>query len=125
MAMALSFPLGRSLLRFSVAEASSPSTSHDQVPVEDLYATLTSWLHTLGRLGSDLDRFDDLGVFLDHIAACTASMLGYDFAMVLTMDDSGVLHSAGSYGLTSEYVRNVWIPPARAGLHPWTPVREE
>ena len=124
MAMALSFPLGRSLLRFSVAEASSPSTSHDQVPVEDLYATLTSWLHTLGRLGSDLDRFDDLGVFLDHIAACTASMLGYDFAMVLTMDDSGVLHSAGSYGLTSEYVRNVWIPPARAGLHPWTPVRE-
>jgi sugar diacid utilization regulator len=122
--MALSFPLGRSLLRFSVDGANSPSTSHDQVPVEDLYATLTSWLHTLGRLGSDLDRFDDLGEFLEHIAACTASMLGYDFAMVLTMDDNEVLHSAGSYGLTSEYVRNVWIPPARAGLHPWTPVRE-
>lgn len=122
--MALSFPLDRSRLRLCPDGGGLLSAPHGQVPIEDLYATLTSWLQTLGRLGSELDHFDDLGEFLDHIAASTAGMLGYDFAMVLTMDDRGVLRSAGSYGLTSEYVRNVWIPPPRAGLHPWTPVRE-
>ncbi|WP_433502158.1 helix-turn-helix domain-containing protein [Pseudonocardia halophobica] len=96
----------------------------EPVPVADLYETLASWLHTLGELGSEVDRFTELADFLDHVAATAVTMLGYDHAMVLTMDDRGSMRAAGSHALSPDYVRNVWIPPPRAGTHPWTPVRE-
>ncbi|MCW0211908.1 MAG: helix-turn-helix domain-containing protein [Pseudonocardia sp.] len=123
--MSLTTPLGPVGTTPSLPLRDVPvSAEGGKVPVEDLYATLTSWLHTLGELGSELDRSASLGDFLDHVATTAATMLGYDYAMVLTMDGNGVLRSTGSYGLSRDYIRNVKIPPARAGRRPWTPVRE-
>ncbi|MFC5951399.1 helix-turn-helix domain-containing protein [Pseudonocardia lutea] len=99
-------------------------SSTERVPVAEVYETLASWLHTLDELGSEVDRFTKLGDFLDHVAATAVTMLGYDHAMVLTMDDRGIMRAAGSHALSPDYVRNVWIPPPRAGTRPWTPVRE-
>lgn len=120
-AMALRTPSGpaRRLRRPGPAVSTT-----EAVPVAELFETLASWLHTLGELGSEVDRFTELGDFLDHVAATAVTMLGYDHAMVLTMDERGSMRAAGSHALSSDYVRNVWIPPPRAGTHPWTPVRE-
>lgn len=106
------------------SESSGEGYAGDHVSIAHLYSTLTDWLRTLGELGSELNHFDRIGEFLDHVAATAVTMLGYDYAMVMTMDAGGVLRSAGSYGLTQEYVRNVMVPGPRAGRTPWTPIRE-